>query len=173
MMKIGALSDTHGHIDEKTLNFLSLTDEIWHAGDIGNPAIIDKLEIMAPVRAVYGNIDGGDIRSSWPLIQAFEYEGLQITITHIGGKPGRYDRSIMGHVNNHHPDLFLCGHSHILKIQHDPQYDMLFINPGAAGKTGFHRVRTAIRFDLDNGNISNMEVHEVNPHMGGNNYVPK
>jgi len=173
MKKIGALSDTHGHIDEKTLHFLSQTDEIWHAGDIGDPLIIDKLQKLAPVRAVYGNIDGQNIRSSCPQIQSFDCEGIKITITHIGGKPGRYDRSIIGHIKNTRPGLFICGHSHILKIQHDPQYNMLFINPGAAGKTGFHRVRTAVRFQLDQGNITGMEVHELNPRMDGNPYVPR
>ena len=173
MKKIGALSDTHGQIDEKTLHFLKETDEVWHAGDIGNPAVITKLENLAPVRAVYGNIDGQQIRSKWPLIQSFKCEGLQVTITHIGGKPGRYDRSILGHIQNTQPDVFVCGHSHILKIQHDPKHDMLFINPGAAGKTGFHQVRTAVRFNLDKGKISNMEVHEVNPRRSGNPNVPR
>ena len=171
MKKIGALSDTHGHIDQKTLKFLSETDEIWHAGDVGNPSIIDRLEQITAVRAVYGNIDGQQIRGRWPLIQLFECEGLQIIITHIGGKPGRYDRSILGHIKNHKPDVFLCGHSHILKIQHDPQHKMLFINPGSAGKTGFHQVRTAVRFQLDDGNISHMEVHEIHPHTDGNPHL--
>jgi len=173
MKKIGALSDTHGYIDTKTLHFLKEADEIWHAGDIGNSAVIDKLENLSPLRAVYGNIDDQKIRSTWPCIQAFVCEGVNILITHIGGKPGQYDRSAIAHLGNNKPDLFLCGHSHMLKIQYDPHYNMLFINPGAAGKSGFHRVRTAVRFQLTGGDIRNMEVHEINPRLEGNPYVPQ
>lgn len=173
MKKIGALSDTHGHIDIKTLHFLREADEIWHAGDIGHPTVMAKLENLAPLRAVYGNIDDQKIRSTWPRIQSFVCEGVNILITHIGGKPGQYDRSLTGDIHNNKPDLFLCGHSHILKIQHDHHYNMLFINPGAAGKTGFHRVRTAVRFQLAEGDIRNMEVHEINPTLQGNPHVPQ
>jgi hypothetical protein len=163
MKKIGALSDTHGHIDDKTLEFLAEADEIWHAGDIGNTAITEKLGELAPVRAVYGNIDGQDLRSIWPGFQSFELEDVAILITHIGGKPGKYTREAASLIRKSSPGLFLCGHSHILKIQYDRQYNMLFVNPGAAGKTGFHRVKTALRFQLDGGEITNMEVHEIDP----------
>lgn len=163
MKKIGALSDTHGHIDKRTLDFLAETDEIWHAGDIGNTTITEKLGELAPVRAVYGNIDGQDVRSRWPAFQSFELEDVGVLITHIGGKPGKYNRQAAAMIRRESPGLFLCGHSHMLKIQYDRQYNMLFVNPGAAGKSGFHRVKTALRFQLENGEITNMEVHEIDP----------
>lgn len=169
MKKIGALSDTHGHIDDKTLEFLAEADEIWHAGDIGNTTILEKLGQLAPVRAVYGNIDGQDVRSGCPGFHSFEVEDVGILITHIGGKPGQYNRQAATLIRKESPGLFLCGHSHILKIQYDRQYDMLFVNPGAAGKTGFHRVRTALRFQLDGGEITNMEVHEIDPRANHHN----
>jgi len=161
MKKIGALSDTHGYLDEGLLKFLETRDEIWHAGDIGNSAILQKLEEQAPLRAVYGNIDGQEIRAQCPEIQAFECEGMRILITHIGGKPGRYDQGMREQILRINPDVFICGHSHILRIEYDRHHQMLYINPGAAGKAGFHKVRTAVRFDLDEGDIRNMEVYEV------------
>lgn len=166
MKKIGALSDTHGYLDEGLLKFLEGRDEIWHAGDIGNPAILQKLEKQASLRAVYGNIDGRDIRLQCPGIQSFDCEGMQILITHIGGKPGRYDQGIREQIRRIRPDIFICGHSHILRVEYDQHQRMLYVNPGAAGKTGFHKVRTAVRFELDKKDIRNMEVYEVdrNPH---------
>ncbi|HKL37707.1 MAG TPA: metallophosphoesterase family protein [Bacteroidales bacterium] len=161
MKKIGALSDTHGYLDEGLLKFLEGCDEIWHAGDIGNQAILQKLEEQASVRAVYGNIDGRDIRLQCPEIQSFECESMRILITHIGGKPGRYDQGIREQIRRIRPDVFMCGHSHILRVEYDRHPGMLYINPGAAGKTGFHKVRTAVRFELDEKDIRNMEVYEV------------
>jgi len=161
MKTIGALSDTHSYLDEGLLTFLEKSDEIWHGGDIGNAAILQKLEEQAPLRAVYGNIDGRDIRLQCPQIQSFVCEGMQILITHIGGKPGRYEQGIREQIRRIRPDIFLCGHSHILRVEYDRHQEMLYINPGAAGKAGFHKVRTAVRFELDGRDIRNMEVYEV------------
>ena len=161
--KIGVISDTHGYIDQGILEFLDRCDEIWHAGDIGNPFILRKLEELAPVRAVYGNIDGMDIRAECPWMQAFDCKGLSVLMVHIGGKPGKYQQEALEHIRQKKPGLFICGHSHILKIQYDKQHGMLFVNPGAAGKSGFHKVRTALRFEVEEKEIKNMEVYEIDP----------
>lgn len=160
MVKIGLLSDTHGFLDPKIYTLFSEVDEIWHAGDIGSLEVLDALEQFKPVRVVFGNIDGSEIRSRTPLIQQFVCEGVKVFMTHIGGYPGRYAPGIKSQLKEFAPHLFICGHSHILKVINDPTLDILHINPGAAGKYGFHQVRTAIRFSLNEGKIQDMEVIE-------------
>ena len=149
MTKVGLLSDTHGYWDEKYLQYFETCDEIWHAGDIGSLEVAQKLAAFRPFRAVYGNIDGQDIRQVYPQIK------------HIGGYPGNYDPSIRGSILVRPPKLFISGHSHILKVKYDKTLDMLHINPGAAGISGFHKVRTMVRFIVDNGVFKDLEVIEL------------
>lgn len=159
-MKIGIISDTHGVFDNKLRNFLSDVDEIWHAGDFGSVEVADAIAAFKPVKAVYGNIDGADVRLMYPRFQRFYCEGVDVLMTHIGGYPGRYDTAIRETLYGNPPQLFVCGHSHILKIMYDKKLNFLCINPGAAGKSGFHQVRTAVRLDIADGNMSNLEVGE-------------
>lgn len=159
MIKIGLISDTHNYLDPQVLDFFEGCDEIWHAGDFGNIAIAEKLRKIAPVIGVYGNIDGEDIRNEFPLHQRFEREGMHVWITHIGGVPGRYCLPIRQELETDPPELFICGHSHILRISRDPELrNMLYMNPGAAGKQGFQSHRTIIRFQIAEGKIHNVEV---------------
>lgn len=159
-MYIGIISDTHCHFDDCLRRFLEPVDEIWHAGDFGNTETLLKIEAFKPLVGVYGNCDGTLIRQRAPYTQVFEREGKKILMMHIGGYPGRYDYKAFQLINAHLPDIFVCGHSHILKVINDTKYNMLTINPGAAGIYGFHQVRTAIRFHIDNGRIHDMEVGE-------------
>lgn len=162
MKKIGVISDTHGKVLEGGfIKFLNACDEIWHAGDIGNNRVIENLELIKPVKAVFGNIDGPEIRYKWPEHQEFTCEAVNVLITHIGGRPGKYDPSVKTLLKNKSPDLFICGHSHILKVQYDKNHEFLYLNPGAAGNSGFHRVRTAVRFQIDGDDIKDMEIYEV------------
>lgn len=161
MLKIGLLSDTHGWWDEKYVTYFSECDEIWHAGDIGSEEIIEKLKAIKPVRAVYGNIDGQSLRIEYPAISHFKVEGVNVMMTHIGGYPGRYNPAIRKELYTTKPDLFIAGHSHILKVNFDDTLDCLYINPGAAGKSGFHQVRTLVRFEIDGTQIKNLEVVEL------------
>ncbi len=161
MKRIGLLSDTHSFIDEKILNFFKECDEIWHAGDIGNIETADKLSSFKPLKAVYGNIDGTDVRIVWPKFQTFRCEGVDVLITHIGGYPGKYEREILEIFKTKTPMLFICGHSHILKVIFDKKYNLLHINPGAAGKSGLHKKRTAVRFLIDGNDIKDLEVWEM------------
>ncbi len=161
MTKILVLSDTHGFIDDKVIKYVIQADEVWHAGDIGNIEVTDILQKYKPLRAVYGNIDDVAIRSEFPHHQRFVCDGVDVWITHIGGSPGRYNPEIREEMNINPPKLFICGHSHILKIMHDPKNNLLFMNPGAAGKYGLHKVRTMIRFYIEQGLISNLEVIEM------------
>ncbi|MFN1833762.1 metallophosphoesterase [Balneola sp. MJW-20] len=159
MIKIGLISDTHSYLDPQVGEFFSDRDEIWHAGDFGNLEIAEELEKIAPLIGVYGNIDGEDIRNKYPLHQRFDREGVDIWMTHIGGIPGRYCIPIREEIENNPPQLFICGHSHILKVARDQELNkMLYINPGAAGKQGFHVYRTIMRFTIDDGKVSNVEV---------------
>ncbi|WP_103663775.1 metallophosphoesterase family protein [Gracilimonas amylolytica] len=159
MIKIGLISDTHSYLDPQVLDFFEGCNEIWHAGDFGNIQIAEQLRKIAPVIGVYGNIDGEDIRQEFPLHQRFEREGLNIWITHIGGVPGRYCLPIRQELESDPPELFICGHSHILRISRDQDLEnMLYMNPGAAGKQGFQSHRTIIRFQIDDGKIHNVEV---------------
>lgn len=158
-MKIGLISDTHNYLDPRISDYFSGCDEIWHAGDFGTLSISNQLEQIAPVIGVYGNIDGDDIRKRYPLHQRFEKEGIDVWMTHIGGVPGRYCIPIRKEIESNPPDMFICGHSHILKIARDQSLNrMLHVNPGAAGKQGFHLYRTAVRFEITKGRVHHMEV---------------
>jgi uncharacterized protein len=161
MKRIGLLSDTHGYLDERILHYLKACDEIWHAGDIGNSEILRKLEETKPVKAVYGNIDGNPLRTELSKDLRFKCEEVDVWITHIGGYPKHYPGGILGELKINPPKLFICGHSHILKIMYDEQFKMLCVNPGAAGTQGFHHVRTMVRFTVDNADLKDMEVIEL------------
>ena len=160
MKRIGILSDTHGTFDEALRTFLRDVDEIWHAGDLGSLALADEIAAFKPLRAVSGNIDGGLTRRVYPLFQSFQCEEVRVLMTHIGGYPRRYDPRIVPRIQALHPQLFVAGHSHILKVMNDPVYQLLHINPGAAGEHGFHRVRTAIRLVIDGSQMRDLEVGE-------------
>ncbi|MCK9180429.1 MAG: metallophosphoesterase family protein [Bacteroides sp.] len=160
-MRIGLLSDTHSHWDNKYEEHFANCDEIWHAGDIGSMELVEKFESFKPFRAVSGNIDDMKIRSAFPEVNRFTIEGVDVLLKHIGGYPGRYDSSIKRALYINPPKLFISGHSHILKVQYDPNLDLLHINPGAAGVSGFHQVRTLVRFVISKGNISDLEVIEL------------
>lgn len=159
MLKVGLISDTHGLLDPQVLNYFSGRDEIWHAGDFGNLEIVRSLREVAPLLGVYGNIDGQELRAEFPLHQKVEREGLHIWMTHIGGIPGRYCIPIREEIEKNPPDLFVCGHSHVLKIARDQDLNrMLYMNPGAAGRQGFQIYRTIVLFELDNKKVQNVEV---------------
>ena len=153
MQRIGLLSDTHAFFDPKFYELFGEVDQIWHAGDIGSESVLDALEAFKPVRAVYGNIDGAELRRRIPAIQRFVCEGVDVMITHIGGYPGKYAPQIKAHLYADPPKLFICGHSHILKVINDASLKLLHVNPGAAGKYGFHTVRTAIRFKIGRAHV--------------------
>ncbi|RXP45212.1 metallophosphoesterase [Lutibacter sp. HS1-25] len=161
MKKILLLSDTHSYIDDQILKFVKLADEVWHAGDIGDFAVIDEIKKIKPVRAVYGNIDDALIRSEFPLNNRFTIEDVDVWITHIGGYPNRYDVKIKNEITKNPPKLFISGHSHILKVMFDKKLNLLHMNPGAAGKHGFHKVRTMLRFEINQDKISNLEIIEL------------
>lgn len=161
MKRIGLLSDTHAYWDERYTKYFEDCDEIWHAGDIGSLEVAQKLAAIKPLRAVYGNIDGQDIRKVYPQINRFTIEETEVLIKHIGGYPGNYDPSIRGSLLVRPPKLFISGHSHILKVKFDKTLNMLHINPGAAGIYGFHKVRTLVRFSIEDGNFKDLEVIEL------------
>lgn len=161
MTRIGLLSDTHGYWDERYLKYFEPCDQIWHAGDIGSMEIVERLEAFRPLKAVYGNIDGQDIRRLFPEIARFTVDGADVLMKHIGGYPGKYDASIRSTLFANPPRLFISGHSHILKVKYDKSLNLLHINPGAAGIYGFHTVRTLVRFCIDNGSFSDLEVIEL------------
>lgn len=161
MTKILLLSDTHSHIDDTILKYAKQADEIWHAGDIGNLQVTDKLEAIKPVRGVHGNIDDHIIQKEFPEHNRFFCEGVDVWITHIGGYPTKYNVRVREEIKANPPKLFICGHSHILKVMHDKKLDVLHMNPGACGKHGFHAVRTMLRFQIDDEKISNLEVIEL------------
>lgn len=160
MKKIGLLSDTHGFIDDKIISHFKECDEVWHAGDFGAD-VNEELEKHFFVRGVYGNIDGQKIRTKYPEHNKFNIEGLNVWITHIGGYPGNYDWKIRSEIQKNPPGLFICGHSHILKVIPDKKLNLLHINPGAAGKSGFHIMRTIVRFQIEKRDIKNLEVVEL------------
>ncbi len=161
MKKILLLSDTHSFIDEQILKFVKQADEVWHAGDIGDTKITDTIKKLKPLRAVYGNIDNKEIRSEFPLDNRFTVENIDVWITHIGGYPHRYNFRIKEEISNNPPKIFITGHSHILKVMNDKKLNLLHLNPGAAGKHGFHQVRTMLRFEINKSNIENLEVIEL------------
>jgi uncharacterized protein len=161
-MKIGLLSDTHGYLDPKILGYFKDCDEIWHAGDIGDRIVADELEKSKPFRAVYGNIDDKDIQMRYPEDLWFTCEGLTIWMAHIGGAPPNYNPRIKKVFKEKVPDIFICGHSHILRVKKDPNYkSLLYINPGAAGNQGFHPVKTILRFEIIGKEIKKLEVIEL------------
>ncbi|MDR1882479.1 MAG: metallophosphatase family protein [Prevotella sp.] len=162
MKKIGLLSDTHSWWDDKYEKYFADCDEIWHAGDIGSVDLALRLAALKPFRAVYGNIDNSKIRTAYPEFLRFTLEGVDVLMTHIGGHPDKYAQRVRPVLFANPPKLFICGHSHILKVMFDKKLNCLHINPGAAGNYGFHKVRTLIRFVLNDGNISDLEVIELN-----------
>ena len=161
MKRIGLLSDTHGFIHPRVSVFFKDCDEIWHAGDIGNIETADKLSAIKSFIAVYGNIDGGDLRITYNETEVFICEGVKVFMIHIGGYPGRYTMQARKLIEAHQPKLFISGHSHILKIMHDKKYDLLHINPGSAGKSGLHKVITMVRFVVDGNDIRDLELFEA------------
>ena len=161
MKKIGLLSDTHSYLHPKIFEYLIDCDEIWHAGDIGNVSVIDELAKFKPIRAVYGNIDGQEIRRIYPKNQRFTCEEVDVWITHIGGYPNRYSSDVRESIKKNPPKLFISGHSHILKVMYDKKLDLLHMNPGAAGKYGIHKLITMLRFNINGKEIKNLEVIEL------------
>lgn len=161
MKRIGLLSDTHAYWDDRYLEYFAECDEIWHAGDIGSYEVAQRLADFRPFRAVYGNCDGGEVRRAYTEKLRWPCEGADVLMTHIGGYPGRYDRSIREQLYTHPPKLFISGHSHILKVQYDRSLGLLHINPGAAGLQGWHQVRTLVRFTAEAGSFRDLEVIEI------------
>jgi hypothetical protein len=161
MKKILLLSDTHSHIDDTILKYVKLTDEVWHAGDIGDLKVTDTIKKLKPLRAVFGNIDNHEARLEFPLNNRFFCEGVDVLITHIGGYPGKYSPVIREEITQNPPKLFICGHSHILKVMFDKKLNCLHMNPGAAGISGFHQKRTMLRFEIDGDKIQSLEVIEI------------
>jgi len=166
-MKILLLSDTHSHIDERILFYVKEADEVWHAGDIGDLKVTDQIKKIKPLRAVYGNIDDAKARSEFPLHNRFVCEGMDVWITHIGGYPDKYNPAIRKELYANPPQLFICGHSHILKVQYDKKINCLHLNPGAAGVHGFHQIRTMMRFEINKGKIEKLEVIELGSRSKG------
>lgn len=161
-MKVGLLSDTHGFLDQAVFEHFKNCDEVWHAGDIGDEALLKQLELFKPVRAVFGNIDNRTLQHKLPEDLWLTVEGLTIWMTHIGGAPPNYNPRIKKILSERIPDIFICGHSHILRIKRDPKFhNMLYLNPGAAGNHGFHHIKTLVRFELKEKEIRNMEVIEL------------
>ena len=161
MIKIGLISDTHGYFDPGLKSFFKECTEIWHAGDIGTMEVVQEIQSFKPLRAIYGNIDGSEIRSIYPEFQRFLCEEIHVLMIHIGGYPGKYVSRVKNLIDMDQPDLFICGHSHILRIMHDSNAGFLYINPGAAGNPVFHETRTAIRFSIEGKNIKDLEVLEM------------
>jgi len=159
--KILLLSDTHSYIDEQILKFVQQADEVWHAGDIGDLHVTDTIKSLKPLRAVYGNIDDVNARLEFPLDHKFRVENVTVWMTHIGGYPNKYNQRVREGLQQNTPQVFICGHSHILKIQYDKKLNVLHLNPGAAGNHGFHKVRTMIRFTIDKEQLKEMEVIEL------------
>ncbi len=160
-MRIGLISDTHGWLDPRVQEHFALCDEIWHAGDIGGAAVSDELAKWKLLRAVYGNIDDGTARQALPEHLRFTMDGVRVWMTHIGGRPPKYDRAVIHELRQNPPDLFICGHSHICMVRFDEKLPCLYMNPGAAGRHGWHHMRTILRFTLDQGKIKDLEVIEL------------
>lgn len=161
MKKIGLISDTHGYLDDRVFELFSACDEIWHAGDVGDESIFNSLSSFRKFRGVFGNIDGKEVRALLPMNQIFSIEGLKVFITHIGGYPGNYFPEAKKIIETDRPGLFICGHSHILKVMPDKNLNLLHMNPGAAGKHGFHKMRTLLRFSIENGKVHDLEAIEL------------
>ncbi|MDG1040454.1 MAG: metallophosphoesterase family protein [Polaribacter sp.] len=161
MKKILLLSDTHSYLDAQILKFVKQADEVWHAGDIGDLKVTDAIKSLKPLKAVYGNIDDATARLEFPLDYKFTVEEVSVWITHIGGYPNKYNQRIKAEIEQDPPKIFISGHSHILKVQYDKKLNLLHLNPGAAGKHGFHKVRTMLRFTIDEAQIKDMEIIEL------------
>ncbi len=161
MTRIGLISDTHHYLDEAVFRHFESCDEVWHAGDFGTIEVAEKLRAFKPLRGVYGNIDGRDVRQEYPEVLRFRIEEVNVLMTHIGGYPGRYAPTIRPELMAEPPQLFVCGHSHILKVMYDEKIKCLTMNPGAAGKYGWHKIRTLIRFEIDGANMKNCQVIEL------------
>ncbi len=161
MTTIGLLSDTHGYLNPKIFDYFNECDEIWHAGDIGTLAVLDELRAFKPLRVVYGNIDDHLIRLDTSLDLVFHVEKVKVVMTHIAGRPGKYSQHAFDLITKEQPKIFVCGHSHTLLVQFDKKMNVLWLNPGACGKKGFHSVSTLIRFVIDGEDIKNMEVIEL------------
>ena len=162
MKRIGLMSDTHGFVDPKIYQYFKELDEIWHAGDVGDVSVIDELRDFKPLRGVYGNIDNTDVRVEFPEFNRFKCEEVEVLMTHIAGKPGKYSKPLFEELQkNGAPKLFICGHSHILLVKNDPRYNMLWMNPGACGFKGFHQVKTILRFSITGDRIHDLEVIEL------------
>ena len=161
MIKIGLLSDTHAYWDDRYATYFADCDEIWHAGDIGSDTLALQLSSLKPLRAVHGNIDGYSLRIQYPRVLRFKAEEMEVVITHIGGYPGRYAPEIREELYANPPQIFIAGHSHILKAQYDQKLKCMHLNPGAAGKSGYHQVRTLMRFVIDGKQLKDLEVIEL------------
>jgi len=161
LKRIGLLSDTHHHLPDAVFTHFKECDEIWHAGDIGSVALADQLEHFKPFRGVYGNIDGYELQIRYPEYQYFSIENLNVLMIHIGGYPKRYSARAMALIRAHRPGLFISGHSHIVKVMPDPEFNLLHMNPGACGIEGWHKVQTLIRFSIDQGRITDLELIEL------------
>jgi len=161
MQKILLISDTHNHVDAKLAKYINTVDEVWHAGDVGAISVCEEIGKLKPLKVVYGNIDGQDVRKSYPENNIFICEKVKVFITHIGGYPNRYNIGAKKIIEQERPNLFICGHSHILKIMYDTKYNLLHLNPGACGVQGFHQIKTILRFAIDGTEIKNMEIIEL------------
>jgi uncharacterized protein len=162
-VRIGLLSDTHGFLDEAVFSHFAECDELWHAGDFGSVDLLRRLRDFRPLRGVYGNIDGAEVRAEVPSDLEWECEGVRVYMTHAGGHPGHYDAKAQRQLVKRRPDLFLCGHSHILRVMRDPELGLVYMNPGACGRHGWHIVRTLLRFTVESGKISGVEAIELGP----------
>jgi len=165
MKRIGVLSDTHGFLDPAIFKFFKDVDEIWHAGDVGDVKVIDELVKFKPVKGVYGNIDDHTIRSVWQKHNRFQCEEMEVLISHIGGKPYKYSHESYAELVKKTANIFVCGHSHILLVQYDKNLNCLWINPGACGYKGFHKVKTILRFEIHGKEVKNMEAIEIGPRV--------
>lgn len=162
-MKIGIISDTHSYIDDRILHHFEGCDLIMHAGDVGDIQVLMQLNAVAPVQCVFGNIDGSEIRAEWPEFRLLELDGFKFLLIHIAGAIGNYNSKVRALINKYRPMALVCGHSHLLKIQRDDRFNLLYINPGAAGTHGFHKMRTLLRFEIIAGKLMNLEVVELGP----------
>ncbi len=160
-MRIGLLSDSHGFLDDTIFTHFAECDEIWHAGDFGTVAIFDRLQAFKPTRGVWGNVDGAEVRACMPRDLHWDCDGVNVYMTHIGGYPGAYDKRARALIEAKKPGLFICGHSHILKVMRDPSFDLIHLNPGACGHVGWHLMRTILRFTIEDGKLSQMEAIEL------------
>jgi putative phosphoesterase len=164
MRKLGLISDTHGFLDSGIMKFLENADEIWHAGDIGSLQVVETIQLIKPLKAVYGNIDNMEIRLLFPKVQMFSVEEVKVFMIHIGGYPGHYEKNIKEMLKKSHAKIFIAGHSHILKVIPDKELKLLHLNPGAAGKSGIHQLQTAMRFEIEGADIRNLEIYEKPRH---------